>query len=191
MLGCPKYPRPRLERRRVNPSHDARRKVEMTLSIKSRRSLGWTGWMAAIAAATMAVLLVSAAVAQATVTLSPVGPYSQRGESHRHRQPGCAQNSHALLRRPVQPQRDPGDALQPGHGEHAAADRDTRENRVRDHAAEQIHRLRLHHDDEAGHVHDLQRQNRGPVRGRRVVLRQPPAGRPVQLGASTTNISFR
>ncbi len=48
----------------------------MTLSIKSRRSLGWTGWMAAVAAATLAVLLASAAVAQATVTLSPAGPYA-------------------------------------------------------------------------------------------------------------------
>jgi hypothetical protein len=50
----------------------------MTLSIKSRRSLGWTGWMAAVAAATMAVLLVSAAAAQATVTLSPTGSYRDR-----------------------------------------------------------------------------------------------------------------
>ena len=48
----------------------------MTLSIKSRRSLGWTGWMAAVAAAAMAGLVASGAVAQATVTLSPVGPYA-------------------------------------------------------------------------------------------------------------------
>lgn len=47
----------------------------MTLSIKPRRSLGWTGWMAAIAAAAMAVLLASVAVAQASITLSPAGPY--------------------------------------------------------------------------------------------------------------------
>ncbi len=47
----------------------------MTPSIKSRRSLAWTGWMAAVAAATLAVLLASAALAQASITLSPAGPY--------------------------------------------------------------------------------------------------------------------
>jgi hypothetical protein len=47
----------------------------MTLSIKSRRSLGWTGWMAAVAAATLAVLVLGAATAQAQVRLSPTGSY--------------------------------------------------------------------------------------------------------------------